>query len=124
MKELFQIQLDRARRAANSGEHRFKPLQRYIQIYRNAFLAAERAHTADRVANQLYDFIRHQAETLWTKGLGRDAAGNPAGFFTPDWSLDQEQAARKGAEYQKPRLGWQVSGATLLEAMNVMKDPR
>lgn len=73
---------------------------------------------------QLYDFICHQAETLWTKGLGRDAAGKPEGFFTPDWSLNQEQAARKGPEYQKPRLGWQVSGATLLEAMNVMKDPR
>ena len=38
--------------------------------------------------------------------------------------LTQEQAARKGGDYQKPKLGWQVSGATLLEAMNVMKDPR
>lgn len=73
---------------------------------------------------RLYDFIRHQAQTLWTKGLARDAAGNPVGLFTPDWSLTQAEAARKGGEYQKPKLGWQVSGATLLEAMNVMKDPR
>ena len=73
---------------------------------------------------QLYGFIRHQAETLWTEGLGRDEAGNPKGLFSPDWKLTQEQAARKGGDYQKPKLGWQVSGATLLEAMNVMKDPR
>lgn len=72
---------------------------------------------------RLYDFIEHQARTLWTKGLGRDAAGNPTGFFTPDWSLTQAEAARKGPEYQKPRLGWQLSGATLLEAKCAMKNP-
>ena len=69
MKELFQIQLDGARRAADSGEHRFKPLQRYIQIYRNAFLAAKRAHTADRVTDQLYDFIRREHLGLHVKFL-------------------------------------------------------
>ncbi|MBB4037257.1 putative alpha-1,6-mannanase (GH76 family) [Dysgonomonas hofstadii] len=73
---------------------------------------------------QFYNFIRHQAETLWTKGLTRDANNKPTGFFTPDWSLNQQEVAKKGADYQTPRLGWQVSGATLLEAMNVMKKPK
>lgn len=73
---------------------------------------------------QLYEFIRHQAETLWTKGLSRDAEGSPCGFFTPDWQLNQEQAAKKGGDYLKIKLGWQVSGATLMEAMNTMKNPR
>lgn len=46
---------------------------------------------------QLYGFIRHQAETLWTEGLGRDEAGNPKGLFSPDWKLTQEQAAARAA---------------------------
>lgn len=77
-----------------------------------------------KTRTQLYDFIKHQAKTLWTKGLGRDAKNKPTGFFTPDWSLNQQEAAKRGAEYQTPKLGWQISGATLLEAMNIMKEPK
>lgn len=73
---------------------------------------------------QLYDFIRHQATTLWTKGLARNAEGAPCGFFTPDWGANQEQVAERGGDYLKIKLGWQVSGATLMEAMNNMKNPR
>ena len=73
---------------------------------------------------KLHDFIKRNAITLWTDGMQRDGQGNPTGLFTPDWSMNQEEVISKGPDYAHPQLGWQVSGATLMEAMNVLKDPR
>ena len=73
----------------------------------------------------LYDFVKLNAVTLWNEGLAKDENGNPHGLFTPDWRLTEEDAYyNKGGQYTTPLLGWQTSGATLMEAMNVIKDPR
>lgn len=73
----------------------------------------------------LYDFMKLNAITLWKNGTQRDEQGNPVGLFTPDWSMTQEEVYYgKGGDYTRPLLGWQTSGATLMEAMNVIKDPR
>lgn len=73
---------------------------------------------------RLHDFIKRNAITLWTDGMLKDAQGNAVGLFTPDWSMNQETVLGKGPDYARPQLGWQVSGATLMEAMNLLEDPR
>ncbi len=91
--------------------------------YATEYVNDKRIDKTSRTA--LYDFLKTNAITLWNKGLARDESGAPTGLFTPDWSQTQEQVLYgKGGDYATPLLGWQTSGATLMEAMNVLKDPR
>ena len=73
---------------------------------------------------KLYDILKNNAVTLWRNGLDFNPQGKPISLFTPDWTVPQSKIILKGSDYQSPLLGWQVSGATLMEAVVAMKDPR
>ncbi len=72
----------------------------------------------------LYDFLKNNAVTLWNDGLDRDENGNPTSLYTPDWTMPESQTIYVGGDYSLPLLGWQVSGATLMEAVASMDNPR
>ncbi|MDR0567078.1 MAG: glycosyl hydrolase family 76 [Prevotellaceae bacterium] len=64
------------------------------------------------VRRQLYNFMVHNATSLWTAGVHKD--GSYAGMFGPDWAAPIPQSGAVG-------LQGHVSGCTLLEAMNVLQ---
>lgn len=77
------------------------------------------------IRSKMYDFIEYNATVLWSYGVDRDADLVPSGLFSPDWSMSAGDAYTiKGSEYATPQQGWQVSGATLMEAMNVVENPQ
>jgi predicted alpha-1,6-mannanase (GH76 family) len=64
------------------------------------------------IRRQFYNFMVHNATTLWTTGVNKD--GNYTSMFGPTWSEPIPQSGTIG-------LQGQVSGCTLLEAMNVLQ---
>ena len=91
--------------------------------YATAYVNDKAMDRATRIA--LHDFLKHNAITLWTDGMAFDENGEPYGLFTPDWRLTEEEAYySKGGQYTSPLLGWQTSGATTMEMMCILKDPR
>lgn len=91
--------------------------------YATAYVNDKAMDKATRIA--LHDFLKHNAITLWTDGMAFDENGEPYGLFTPDWRLTEEEAYySKGGAYTSPLLGWQTSGATTMEMMCILKDPR
>ena len=58
--QLIEVQFNGAARAADGGEHRLEALETFVEIHGDAFVYAEGAHAADRVADQLKHLVRRE----------------------------------------------------------------
>jgi predicted alpha-1,6-mannanase (GH76 family) len=68
-------------------------------------------HVEKAKRQQFYNFMVHNATTLWTTGTNKD--GNYTSMFGPNWATPIPQSGTVG-------LQGHVSGCMLIEAMNVM----
>jgi predicted alpha-1,6-mannanase (GH76 family) len=69
-------------------------------------------HVDKAMRKQFYNFMVHNATSLWTVGVNKD--GNYTSMFGPDWAAPIPQSGAVG-------LNGHVSGCTLIEAMNVLQ---